>query len=113
MAIEFRCPHRPWKTDGTEGSMTREAKAQARTKRYVVPANTEWTRVDHDYNPDKTVQRKVLGKVVHEKPYEHEKGYTYEAVVTCPDCHDQILISTDQEPDEATEASAEQPEGQE
>jgi hypothetical protein len=85
--------------------ISRDDKAKARTRLYDAPADTEWERKDHEYDADKTVQRKVLGKVVREKPYEHEKGHTYEAVVTCPDCGDQILISTDQEPGESTETS--------
>lgn len=108
MAIQFRCPHRPWRVPQDK---SRDEKAAARRTLYDVPAGTEWTRVEHTFNRDKTQSKKVNGKVVQVKPYEHELGYTFEAEVTCPACGDTILVSTDQDPAAAAAADevAEQP----
>jgi len=95
MTIMFRCPHRPWRVPGDKG---RNEKALARRTLYPVPDGTQWTRVDEQFNRDKVTQRKVNGKVVQYKPYEHEAGVRWEADVTCPDCGDTINISTDQDP---------------
>lgn len=94
--IQFKCPHRPWRE---RLDMTRQEKADARAVRYDVPDDAVWEKVDHQYSPDKTMQRKVLGKVVHVKPYEHEIGHNWQTVLTCPACDDQILFVTDQDPE--------------
>lgn len=93
--IQFRCPHRPWSVPGDK---SRAEKAQARRTLYDVPDDAEWVRVDHDYDPGKTQRRRVNGRLVTVKPYAHELGHRWEAVVTCPDCGDEVSISTDQTP---------------
>jgi formamidopyrimidine-DNA glycosylase len=82
--ITFRCPHRPWQH---ANHMSRQQKAMTHAHQYVVPADTVWTRVDHVIPPDKA------------SLYAHEKGYTYEADLVCPECGDTIRFSTDQEPE--------------
>jgi len=95
MAIKFRCPHRLWSVPGDK---SRNAKAAERRKEYDVPSDAKWVRVEEDFNRDKSQQKKVNGKVVTVKPYEHEIGERFEAEVTCPDCGDTIVVSTDTNP---------------
>lgn len=91
----FRCPHRPWKENP---NVSRADFARLRAKQYPVPTDATWTEKAHDYDPGKSVQRKVLGQKVSVKLYEHETGRYWEALVDCPDCGDTILISTDVDP---------------
>ena len=95
MAVMFRCPHRPWRHSP---AIERGHKAKRRSERYEAPADTVWEKVNHIYNPDKTVTRKVLGELVAVKPYAHELGHYWRALVVCPVCSDTIEITTDVDP---------------
>ena len=96
---KFRCPHRPWKTTGAEGDKTRSEKAAARTKLYVVPADTEWREVPEEYSRGKE----------HDPRYANDAPFHWEAEVTCPDCGDTITIKTGTEPTAEPEPEPSEP----